>query len=76
MAPKSRRPTLPKAPASTIVTESAAPIAELDRGAERLVFGLLLAWVFVLCVFRVASSAKAARGGRSRSKRPVSSRAR
>lgn len=51
MAPKSRRPTLSKAPASTIATESAVPIAELDRGAERLVFGLLLAWVFVLCVF-------------------------
>lgn len=56
MAPKSRRPTLPKAPASTIVTESAAPIAELDRGAERLVFGLLLAWVYVLCVFPLSDT--------------------
>ncbi len=51
MAPKSRRSSLPRQPASAVATEIAVPAPELDRGAERAVFGLLLAWVFVLCVF-------------------------
>lgn len=50
MAPKSRRPTLSRPPAAGR-PEISEPIPELDRGAERLVFGLLLTWVFVLCVF-------------------------
>lgn len=56
MASKSRRTSLPNSPASGARTEIAASLPPLDPGAERIVFGLFLVWVFLLCVFPLSDT--------------------